>query len=118
MRTASWNGVPVGATGGHVDGGPARRRAASRAAAGSGRTNHTAIGTMPTTHTTPRIGVAASRPRSSISHLAAGVSRIPPADSPVDATDRATERRAWYQRVTTVVTGIRPAPANPKANTA
>ena len=73
---------------------------------------------MPTTHTTPRIGVAAASPRSSISHLAAGVSRMPPADSPVEATDSATERRAWYQRVTTVVTGISPAPANPKANTA
>ena len=43
---------------------------------------------------------------------------MPPADSPVDATDRATERRAWYQRVTTVVTGISPAPANPRAKTA
>ena len=73
---------------------------------------------MPITHTAPRIGVAASSPRSSISHLAAGVSRIPPAESPVEATDRATERRAWYHRVTTVVTGIRPAPENPKANTA
>ena len=73
---------------------------------------------MPTSHTTPRIGVADARPRSSISHLAAGVSTMPPADSPVEATERATERRTWYQRVTTVVTGISPAPENPRANTA
>ena len=33
---------------------------------------------------------------------------MPPADSPVDATDRATPRRWWNQRVTTVVIGTRP----------
>ena len=72
----------------------------------------------PTSHSAPSIGVADARPRSSISHLANGVTRMPPADSPVDAMDRATLRRMWYQRVTTVVTGIRPAPLNPKAKTA
>ena len=73
---------------------------------------------MPTNQTRPRIGVAEAKPRSSISHFAAGVSTMPPADSPVDATDRATDRRTWYQRVTTVVTGISPAPEKPRANTA
>ena len=85
---------------------------------GSGRTSHRANGRMPRIHTPPRIGVAADRPRSSISHFAAGVSTMPPALRPVEATERATERRTWYQRVTTVVTGIRPAPENPRANTA
>ena len=55
-------------------------------AAGSGRTSHSANGRMPTSQTAPRIGVAAARPRSSISHFAPGVSTMPPADSPVDAT--------------------------------
>ena len=102
-----------------------RRRGCTRSpsgsqpsAAGSGRTSHRANGTMPSTQTTPRIGVDVARPCSSISHLATGVSRMPPADSPVDATDSATDRRTWYQRVTTVVTGTSPAPAKPRANTA
>ena len=86
---------------------------------GSGRTSHSANGRMPTIQTPPRIGVAADRPRSSISHLARRRQHdAAGADSPVEATDRATERRTWYQRVTTVVTGISPAPANPRANTA
>ena len=42
---------------------------------------------------------------------------MPPADRPVDATDSATERRTWYHRVTTVVTGTSPAAAKPRANT-
>ena len=73
---------------------------------------------MPSSQTSPRIGVAVDRPRSSISHLAAGVSTMPPADSPVEATDSATDRWTWYQRVMTVVTGMRPAPEKPRANTA
>ena len=85
---------------------------------GSGRTSHSANGTIPRTHTTPRTGVAAARPRSSINHFDAGVSRIPPADNPVEATDSATERRAWYHLVITVVTGINPAPEKPSAKTA
>ena len=117
VRMASWNGVPVGGTSGTST--CTRSPSGSHpSAAGSGRTNHRAIGTMPMIHTTPRIGVAAARPRSSISHLAAGVSTMPPTDRPVEATDSLTDRRAWYQRVTTVVTGISPAPENPKAKTA
>ena len=54
----------------------------------------------------------------SISHFATGVSTMPPTESPVDATDSATDRRTWYQRVTTVVTGIRPAAEKPTAKTA
>ena len=118
VRTASWNGVPVATNAGSVVGRTRSPSGSQPSAAGSGRTSHRANGTMPTTHTTPRIGVAVARPRSSISHLANGVSRMPPADSPVDATDRATDRRTWYQRVTTVVTGTSPAPAKPRANTA
>ena len=67
-----------------------------------------ANGTMPTTNTRPSHGVAAARPRSSISRLANGVMRMPPTDSPVEATDSATDRRSWNQRVTTVVAGTSP----------
>ena len=87
------------------------------ALAGSGRTSHSANGTVPSTKTSPSHGVPASSPRSSSSHLAAGVSRMPPTDSPVDATDNATDRRRWNHRVMTVVVGTIPAPDQPIANT-
>ena len=67
---------------------------------------------------TARIGVAAASPRSSISHLASGVSRMPPTDSPVDATDRATERRRVVPAGDHRGHRDSPAPANPTANTA
>ena len=46
-----------------------------------------------------------------MNRLANGVITMPPTDRPVDATDRATARRAWNQRVTTVVVGTSPANA-------
>ena len=71
---------------------------------------------VPTSQIAARIGVAVANLYSSINHLATGVIRMPPTDSPVEATDSATVRRTTYQRVTTVVTGTRPTPVKPKAN--
>jgi hypothetical protein len=58
------------------------------------------------------------QPWSRISTAMAGVSRTPPTDRPVDATDSATERRRTNQRVTRVVPGTRLDAANPAPKTA
>ena len=46
-----------------------------------------------------------------------GVMTMPPTDRPVLAIDRASDRRRWNQRVTTVVAGTRPHRAQPRPNT-
>ncbi len=58
-------------------------------------------------------GVAASMPSSLIRPDAIRVSVSPPTDSPVEATDNASARRRWNQRVSTVVVGTRPPAAKP-----
>jgi hypothetical protein len=110
VRAASANGVPASATG--AASGRERPPSGNQpSGAGSARTSHSALGTIPISHTAARIGVPSARPRASSSHLAAGVSSTPPADNPVEATDSATERRVWNQRVTTVVAGTSPVQA-------
>ena len=47
-----------------------------------------------------------------------GVTSTPPADRPVEATDRATERRRANQRATSVVPGTREEAAKPAPNNA
>ncbi len=116
VRTASAYAVPYASGRGE----PCDERSPSGSQpsiAGSGRTSQSAKGTVPSTKTSPSTGVPASSPRSSSSHFAAGVSRMPPTDSPVDATDSATDRRRWNHRVMTVVVGTIPAPVHPTANT-
>ena len=53
-----------------------------------------------------------------MNRFANGVMTMPPTESPVDATDNATDRLAWNQRVTTVVVGTRPHRPYPTAKNA
>ncbi len=95
--------------------------AASRAcgaAAGHGRSTSAVTGTMPMNQTAPSHGEAPATPRRAISAAEAGVSRIPPTDSPVVATASAIERRSANQRVTRVMAGTSEASPWPIPNTA
>lgn len=65
-------------------------------------------GTMPAASRSPSHGVVAASPSLSMKRLAKGVMTMPPTDSPVEATESATDRLAWNQRVTTVVVGTNP----------
>ena len=72
---------------------------------------------MPMTNSNPSHGMTAAMPWCSIAVFTNGVITMPPTDSPVLATDRASERRRWNQRVTTVVAGTMPHNAHPTPNT-
>ena len=72
---------------------------------------------MPTAKSTPSHGITAAMPWSSIAVFTNGVMTMPPTDRPVLATDSASDRRRWNQRVTTVVAGTMPHSAQPTPNT-
>ena len=58
---------------------------------------------MPTTYTAATISVPRRRPYSPITQAAKGATAMPPTDSPVNTTDRASARRRANHRVTTVL---------------
>ena len=111
VRTAVAYGVlKIGVAAAAVVGTPSGRQPSR---SGSERIIHNVVGTMPSTQIAASHGAVAASPFASSCHFTAGVITMPPTDSPVLATLKATDRFAWNHRVTTVVAGTRPAKVCP-----